>query len=163
MRAKMVADGIAELTDDELLACSKQMNEWLEKSVYASNRATHSWFNLFKEVDDDGSGFITHDELHDVIRHKLKQNKASMSDERITQLWCALDADDSNQLMPDEMGKWLRRGAITKSPAKKADLKKTELGMGQVRRRQTASPLSSLAPYASRSRSMLSTHKPPPS
>ncbi len=125
--AEMRASLEAELTDDELTELSKQFNEWLEHSIYASNRSTHSWFNLFKEVDDDGSGFITFDEFEDVIRHKLKQPKKTISDARIKALWCALDADDSNQIMPQEMGKWLKRGAIEKK-AKVAVLKKKELG-----------------------------------
>ena len=127
--AEMRASLQAPLTEDQMLELSKHFNEWLEASIYASNRSTHSWFNLFKEIDEDGSGYITFDEFEDVIRHKLKQPKKVISDERVKAIWCALDADDSNQIMPQEMGKWLKQGAIEKK-AKLApsSIKKIELG-----------------------------------
>ena len=132
--AEMRASLQAPLTEDQMLELSKHFNEWLEASIYASNRSTHSWFNLFKEIDEDGSGYITFDEFEDVIRHKLKQPKKVISDERVKAIWCALDADDSNQIMPQEMGKWLKQGAdeVTSKAPKNLNKKKIELGGAQT-------------------------------
>ena len=54
------------------------------------------------------SGFITFDELREVVRHKLKVKPSKMSENAIKALWCALDADDSNQVQMDEFGTFLR-------------------------------------------------------
>ena len=31
-----------------------------------------SWFNLFAEIDEDGSGYVTFDEVRNVCSQKLK-------------------------------------------------------------------------------------------
>ena len=41
---------------------------------------------------------ITFDEFTDVARKHLNMSKKEMPEERLGSLWCALDADDSNQL-----------------------------------------------------------------
>ena len=63
---------------------------------------------LFKEIDADDSGFVTFDEMQTVTRRSLKITKAELSDDAIKALWCKLDIDDSNQIMMDEMGAFLR-------------------------------------------------------
>jgi hypothetical protein len=60
-------------------------------------------FNLFSEVDRDSSGFVTFDEFEDVIRHLLKKGPSVLSATALKALWCALDADDSNELHKDEV------------------------------------------------------------
>ena len=55
--AEMRASLQAPLTEDQMLELSKHFNEGLEASIYASNRSTHSWFNLFKEADKDGMAY----------------------------------------------------------------------------------------------------------
>ena len=57
-----------------------------------------------------GSGEITYDELCEVVRHKLRVSSTAMPDNAIKALWCALDADDSNQLTMSEFGKFLKLG-----------------------------------------------------
>ena len=52
-----------------------------------------------------GSGYITYDEFRSVSLVKLK---LKMSESEVRALWCALDADDSNQLQKNEMGAFLR-------------------------------------------------------
>ena len=75
-------------------------------------------------MDEDHSGFITYDELVDVIRHRLKKGANEMSDDAVKALWCALDADDSNELHKDEMGHFFRLGAP--APAEKPKMIKKE-------------------------------------
>jgi len=125
--AEMRAQLEAELSQPQLVDLSKQVNRWLEKSMHDQNRDTHGWYNLFKDLDHDGSGFITFDEFEAVIRHKLKQPKSSISDATVRQLWCALDADNSNQMQPAEFAKFLKLGAL-EHKAKARVLHKTELG-----------------------------------
>ena len=125
MRAKLEAP----LTEDQMLGWAKQFCKWLEMSLYKKNLSVHTWFNLFSEIDEDGSGFVTFDEFEDVVRHRLGQSVKKVPDETVRAIWCALDADDSNQIMPQEMGKWLKQGAVEKK-AKLApsSIKKIELG-----------------------------------
>ena len=125
MRAKLEAP----LNEDQMLVWAKQFCKWLEMSLYKKNLSVHTWFNLFSEIDEDGSGFVTFDEFEDVVRHRLGQSVKKVPDETMRAIWCALDTDDSNQIMPQEMGKWLKQGAIEKK-AKLApsSIKKIELG-----------------------------------
>ena len=67
-----------------------------------------------------GSGEITYDELCEVVRHKLRVSSTAMPDNAIKALWCALDADDSNQLTPEEMGAFFKRGEGNRKAAPKA-------------------------------------------
>merc|ERR1719326_2364475 len=94
----------AELADDAVDGLSRKYNEWLEKAMHDQNKTTHSWYNLFKEADEDGSGFITFDELEHVTRVKLKKGPSVISDAEVKALWCHLDVDNSNSIMPDEFG-----------------------------------------------------------
>ena len=57
-----------------------------------------------------GSGAITYDELTEVVRHKLRVGAAVLSENHVKALWCALDADDSNQLTMSEFGRFLKLG-----------------------------------------------------
>ena len=52
--AAMRANLEAPLTEEELDDLSKKVTGWLEELMYKKNMATHSWFNLFKEADEDG-------------------------------------------------------------------------------------------------------------
>ena len=105
---------------------------WLEESLRAQSKSIHSWYNLFNEADLDGSGFITYDELEDVTRRRLKQGPSSLSDDRLKALWCALDVDDSNSIMPEEMGKFLKRGRVEHKSKGPSNLNKKSIELGQV-------------------------------
>ena len=63
---------------------------------------------------EDGSGFLTYDELSDVVRHKLKKGQKAFPEDALKALWCAIDVDDSNSVMQDEMASFFRRGAPEK-------------------------------------------------
>lgn len=53
--------------------------------------ASTSWYNLFLQADLDDSGFITFDELREVVRKKIKKGQKAITDEALKALWCALD------------------------------------------------------------------------
>ena len=59
-----------------------------------------------------------------MVRHKLKKGPKAFSENTLKGLWCALDADNSNELHKDEVAGFLRRGS--KSPMKKAPSMKKE-------------------------------------
>ena len=65
---------------------------------------------MYTRRASQGSGAITYDELTDVVRHKLRVGAAVLSENHVKALWCALDADDSNQLTMSEFGRFLKLG-----------------------------------------------------
>lgn len=119
MREELQAQGVVLPSADEEVALSRQFNAWLEQMIYDRNdkskRHSQTWYNLFKQADLDDSGFITFDELREVVRQKLKKGPKVMSDQTLMALWCHLDLDDSNAIQMDEMGRFLRKGAAPKS------------------------------------------------
>jgi Ca2+-binding EF-hand superfamily protein len=112
MKKELAADGVALPNEAQLTTLSERMNEWLEDLRHNEGREhSVSWFNLFKELDEDGDGNVTFDELTDVVRRKLNKGSKHMSESALKALWCALDVDDSNSIQKDEMAAFLKRGA----------------------------------------------------
>ncbi len=99
MRASLEAP---PLTEDELSDLSLLFNQRLEESLYQQSKGVHGIGNLFADIDADGSGFITFDEFEAVIRKKLQIKKGKLPEDRLKALWCAIDADDSNQIHVNE-------------------------------------------------------------
>ena len=60
-------------------------------------------------MDEDGSGLITYDELQHSVRSRLKVSKATLADDALRAVWCALDVDDSNSITAPELGAFLKR------------------------------------------------------
>jgi Ca2+-binding EF-hand superfamily protein len=58
---------------------------------------------MYAVLDQDGSGFITYDELTNAVRQKLKRIESEMPQRSIKALWCALDANGSNTLEKEEV------------------------------------------------------------
>ena len=112
MRAELELAGMALPAGDELSALSTTFNAWLTAGFYEGGGKADalSWVDLYNFFDDDGSGFLTFDELCRVVRTRCKKKANDISDESLRALWCALDADDSNAVQRDEMAKFLRRG-----------------------------------------------------
>lgn len=71
-------------------------------------RQSHSSLQFFRDLDLDNSGFLSFDELQVVVRQRLAVPKSQISDDLLTVLWCVLDADDSNQVLIDELGRFLK-------------------------------------------------------
>ena len=108
MRAKLDKAGVELPGEKELYALSKEYNERLERARRWENKEGFSWFNLFTEIDEDGSGYVTYDELRHVTRVSIGLKASQLSDHALEALWCALDADESDRILPDEMGRFLR-------------------------------------------------------
>ena len=88
MLEELEAAGVALPDDGELDRLSKLLNEWLEVMRESEGRQRSlSWFSLFKEVDEDGSGDVTFDELNDIIRRKLRKGPSVISDDALKALW----------------------------------------------------------------------------
>ena len=109
--AELEKTGIALPSEAELLDLSRKLNKWLaEYRVLHGQNSKASWFNLFALVDQDGSGFVTYDELTNAIRQKLFKTEKDVPTSTIKALWCKLDANGSNMLEKDEMASFLRLG-----------------------------------------------------
>lgn len=110
-REELKAKGLAPLTEDELVAVSKTFNEKLQALIDAPGSTYQNVFSLFQRADDDGSGRIMFDELLDVVRVELTMPAADMSEQKLTQLWCALDKDDSDTMEIGEFGHFMHLGS----------------------------------------------------
>ena len=117
MRADLEKLGVALPEGDEFLELSQRFNAWLEQHRHDQGLSpSTTWFNLFAEVDQDGSGYITFDEMTNVVRQTLRKDTRLLSENLLKGLWCALDADDSNAIQKDEMASFFKLGAIPKKP-----------------------------------------------
>ena len=56
----------------------------------------------------DNSGYVTFDELRQLTRKKLMLRRNDLSETELRALWCALDTDDSNQILQDEALRFLK-------------------------------------------------------
>ena len=89
--------------------------EGVEEMSLEFNRRMHkllvgSWYKLFKQMDDDGSGKITFDELLDMVRSELEFSPKDISDTALKRVWAALDNDRSGYLTSGEFGAFMRKG-----------------------------------------------------
>ena len=122
MREDLMAHGVELPDEGALLALSSLFNERLEAARLKSSTSDRAmskvggkksnWMQLFNEVDVDRSGYVTYDEFKRVVRKSLALKKSELSDDALMALWCVLDMDDSNQLMVDELGQFLRGNVI---------------------------------------------------
>ena len=103
LRAALAERGVPPPTDDDLVRLSGLFNEGLERARKLKNLEGFSFIMPFKEVDEDLSGYVTFDEFRRAVRDKIELKKAEFSDDELQALWCHLDRDDSNQILPEEM------------------------------------------------------------
>lgn len=108
LRAALAERGVPPPTDDDLVRLSGLFNEGLERARKLKNLEGFSFIMLFKEVDEDLSGYVTFDEFRRAVRDKIELKKAEFSDDELQALWCHLDRDDSNQILPEEMAPFLK-------------------------------------------------------
>jgi len=109
VKAELRKHGLEPSSTDELHAMSKKLNDRLD--YVNRGKKSRSWIEVFKAVDVDGSGMITYEELQGVIRRQLHLEVEELPESNIKQLWCALDADDSNHLAQAEFGKFMMMAA----------------------------------------------------
>ena len=118
MRAQLQEAGV-ELPDAaELTNLSKLFNDRLEMARHkigaaksrdtAATREAITEFNLFAEMDVDGNGFVTFDELAFMTRKRLELKKTELKEDQLKALWCVLDADNTNAIEVDEFARFLK-------------------------------------------------------
>ena len=75
-----------------------------------SCNASHSCGNASHVLQ--GSGSVSFDEWRRVIRSRLKVSLATLQEDTLKALWCAIDSDDSNSVQLDEVARFLK-GHVT--------------------------------------------------
>ena len=142
IREELASAGVDVLAGAELLDMSHKFAEWVSDYRYKMGKDSHGWGNLFRELDVDGSGDVTYDELQRVVRKRLEITPQQLSEHQLKALWCALDPNDSNDCSTDEMAAFLklaerdteRSGQIYKRQAKNF----TAAGAGDTKLRELA-------------------------
>ena len=108
-------------SDRELTEYAKRFTSWIEQWRYDQRLpASTSWYNLFKEIDNDSSGFITFDELQDCVRRELKKGPKTMSHNELKLLWCSLDRNADNHLEKEEMASFFQRASAEHKAIRKS-------------------------------------------
>ena len=70
-----------------------------------------SWYKLFHQMDSDGSGRITFDEMATMVRRELEIPMEKLSEASLKGVWAALDDDRSGFITAGEFGKFMKLGA----------------------------------------------------
>ena len=101
------------------------------------------WFKLFREVDSDGSGHISFNELQKMVRELLRMSPQEMPVMKLHSLWAALDADHSGLVSAAEFGRFMAKGSHLLAPAdgltwRPRMLQARERMMSAYRRAETA-------------------------
>jgi Ca2+-binding EF-hand superfamily protein len=112
MRRDLRDKGVALPNDDELISLSESFNAWIEAYRHEHHLppVSGSWHHLFKIVDQDGSGFITFDELTTCVRQRLRKGPSAISHVTLKALWCALDTSGDNRVDKDEAAAFFKLG-----------------------------------------------------
>ena len=99
-RAALEERGVALPGTDTLMALAKQINDALEEkrkdeknknAVQEKTSGQPTTFKIFKEMDEDRSGFLSFDEFQWALRQKLWLSKSKLSDDMLMAIWCILD------------------------------------------------------------------------
>ena len=69
-----------------------------------------SWFKLFNQMDNHGTGRISFDEMAEMVRHELDISAEQLSQESLKGVWAALDDECSGFITCAEFGKFMRIG-----------------------------------------------------
>ena len=72
---------------------------------------TRTWYMLFKHIDDDATGRISHHEFVGFVREELELDTAKLPEQQLNRVWKALDDDDSGFITVAEFGPFMRIGA----------------------------------------------------
>jgi hypothetical protein len=151
MREALQAAGIGELSEEEIVDLSRTYNAKLERARKLANKEGFSWISLFQELDDDGSGFITYDEFLAISRKKLGLKYGSTV---LESLWCFLDADNSNQILPEEISSFFRLAPTATKDGFAADNARAYLAKKKEEADRAAAPDTARVDYAMRTPDM---------
>ena len=150
MRRDLRDKGIALPNDDELIALSESFNAWIEAYRHEHHMpVSGSWYHLFTILDQDGSGFITFDELTTCVRQRLRKGPRAISHVTLKALWCALDTSGDNRVDKDEAAAFFKLG-MKKEMRKRKDAKLNPRGVLSDRLGMAAQSLSQ-APWSVKS------------
>ena len=114
-RASLVSKGYELPGAEELVQLATTINEALDqkrkdsknKNAVQEKTGGPTVFSLFKEMDQDRSGFLSFDEFQWALRQKLWLGKNKVSDDLLMGMWCVLDWDDNNRVFFEDLGKFL--------------------------------------------------------
>jgi Ca2+-binding EF-hand superfamily protein len=116
MRSELEAVGTALPDDERLAELAKLFIDRLgalRSKLGEKSQGAISWHQLFSQVDEDGSGVITFDELEVAVRSKLKLSSKDFSRASLKALWCALDGNDDDSVAAEEFKRFIIRGGLS--------------------------------------------------
>lgn len=128
--------GHAKASEEEVLWMSQFLNKMMVR-VFASP-TERSWFNLFCRMDDDRTGRITYNELHEYVRRKLELAEYELPDEKLLSVWAALDDDNSGFLTSGEFGRFMRLATRKAAKSWKERHAEAQETRGKLARQATA-------------------------
>ena len=106
---------VAPLGEEEVVQWSRLFNERLQaiaqRAGVLGKGEVRSFFQLFKELDIDGSRRISFFELERMVREKLKLPLKEMPMEKLYGLWRRLDENESGYIDAGELSRFMRIGA----------------------------------------------------
>ena len=89
-------------SQEEMVSLAEQLQGSLD------DHRSGSWFLLFREMDEDGSGRISYSELKSACRKILNLTQSSLPDSKLQSVWRALDEDASGFISTGEFGRFMR-------------------------------------------------------
>ena len=99
---------VVRLNADEVVGMSVRFVQRMAELEPDANK--RGWYNLFKHMDDDGSGKITFPELVDMVRTELRLKPKEMLESTLKSLWATLDEDNSGFIQAGEFGHFMKKG-----------------------------------------------------
>ena len=115
MKAELLQKGIAieDELEEKMLAIT--YCKWVKKYLPDMHQGI-AWLTALREVvGSDGSGVLTFDHLRRMIRQKFKVPNSQFSEDKIMQLWCMIDKDESNSIQQVELGRFVKLAGPVKS------------------------------------------------
>ena len=100
---------VPDLSKEELFTLSELFNTQLQKATKGDNART--FFQLFKDLDIDGSRRIGFNELERMVRGKLHLSERRLEQQKLYGLWKNLDENKSGYIDTGELSRFLRIGA----------------------------------------------------
>lgn len=111
LSGKAVANALASLPPADP-ALVQRISELINtKLTIFPDPQTRTWYMLFKHIDDDATGRISHDEFAGFVRDELELGAANLPEQQLDRVWKALDDDDSGFITVAEFGPFMRIGA----------------------------------------------------
>ena len=101
--------GVKPANEQEVLDFAVQLNVAMCR-VWPEARSQSSYFQLFRMMDNDGSGLISFYELVKMVRETLKLSPTQMPEANLLSLWRYIDSDMDGNINSGEFLKLVRRG-----------------------------------------------------